>query len=141
MVRFEPSEEACDRRVVLALLRLDSTLLVAELSMKSVPAFNFARPRPDELKVTPWMLIDDLPVSLKVSFSVSPLSRLTPLNEASWEVVEIWSRMLLYWATRLARVVCATGSTTGAAGTVKVCVVVSVPPIAPPDEEPSVEDA
>src|SRR3954451_15765285 len=141
MVRFEPSAEACDRKVVLALLRFDRTLLVAELSMKSVPEFNFARPRPEELKVTPTMLMVDLPVSLDVSFRVSPPSRLTPLNEASWDVVLIWSRMLLYWATRLARVVCATGSATGAAGMVKVCVVVSVPPIEPPDVPPSVEDA
>src|SRR3954465_2318296 len=49
--------------------------------------------------------------------------------------------MLLYCATRLARAVCADGSATGAAGMVKVCVVVSVPPIEPPAVPPSVEDA
>src|SRR4051812_27239568 len=50
--------------------------------------------------------------------------------------------MLLYCDTRLARVVCATRSATGADGVVKVSAVVSVPPMVPPDSvEPIVVDA
>ncbi len=45
------------------------TLLVAELSMKSVPLVRFARPRPAALNVTPVMFKVDLPVSLNVSLS------------------------------------------------------------------------
>ncbi len=37
-----------------------------------------------------------------------------PLYEASWAVVVIWSRMLLYWLTRLARFDSPFGSCTGA---------------------------
>src|SRR5260221_13433920 len=61
------------------------------------------------------MLSVDLPVSLKVSFRSSPNSRLMPLNEESCAVVVICAMMLLYWATRLARVVCEIGSASGAA--------------------------
>src|SRR5260221_11683542 len=60
------------------------------------------------------MLSVDLPVSLKVSFRSSPNSRLMPLNEESCAVVVICAMMLLYWATRLARVVCEIGSASGA---------------------------
>ncbi len=64
------------------------------------------------------MLSVDLPVSLKVSFRVSPPSRLTPLKDASCEVVVIWLMMLLYWRTRLSRVTLADASTTGAGAVV-----------------------
>src|SRR5450631_1574142 len=37
-----------------------------------------------------------------------------PLNDASWDVVAIWSRMLLYCDTRSARVNWAPASATGA---------------------------
>src|SRR3954454_11665225 len=37
-----------------------------------------------------------------------------PLNDESWAVVLIWSRMLLYCVTRLARISWADGSLTGA---------------------------
>ena len=59
-----------------------NTLLVAVLSMKSVPAVRVDRPRPAELKVTPVMFRVDLPVSLNTSLSWSPFNRLTPLNES-----------------------------------------------------------
>ncbi|MGY3451238.1 hypothetical protein ACVILH_003580 [Bradyrhizobium sp. USDA 4353] len=67
------------------------------------------------LKVTPVIDSVDLPFSLNVSFSVSPLSRLTPLNEASDAVRLICVSTLLYCATRFARCVCAVASATGAA--------------------------
>src|ERR1700754_2049177 len=60
------------------------------------------------------MLRVDLPVSLKVSLRSSPFSRLMPLNDASCDVVVIWEMMLLYWLTRLARMVCEAASATGA---------------------------
>ena len=88
------------------------------------------------------MLNVDLPVSLNVSLSWSPASRLTPLNEASWAVVVIWARMLLYCDTRLLRTACAELSITGAAAVEKVSALVTVPPIAPPDATvPRVEEA
>src|SRR5512140_3232439 len=91
--RLEPKAEASDRSELLALARLAMTLLVAALSMKSVPGTRLERPRLAASKLTPVMLRIDLPVSLKVSFSVSPPSRLMPLNEASWAVVVIWAMM------------------------------------------------
>src|ERR1700676_1950140 len=60
------------------------------------------------------MLSVDLPVSLKVSFRSSPNNRLMPLNDESCDVVVICAMMLLYWLTRLARVVCEFGSASGA---------------------------
>src|ERR1700682_727635 len=124
MDRFEPKADAWDRSKVEAVVRAANTLLVAELSMKSVPAFRFDRPRPVTPKVTPWMFSVDLPVSLNTSFSLSPPSRLTPLYEASWAVVVIWSMMMLYDETKPARVVWATVSAMGADGVVKVSAVV-----------------
>src|SRR6476660_1560536 len=56
----------------------------------------------------------DLPVSLNTSFSVSPLSRLTPLKDESCAVVVICWMIWLYWATRLERAVCDTASAVGA---------------------------
>src|ERR1700676_4602073 len=79
------------------------------------------------------MLSVDLPVSLKVSFRSSPNNRLMPLNEESCAVVVICAMMLLYWATRLARVVCEIGSASGAPAVPRVGVTraaVSVPLIA-----------
>ena len=64
-------------------------MLAELLSRKSEPAASVDRPRPASLKVTPVMLSVDLPVSLNVSFRVSPPSRLTPLNDASCAVVVI----------------------------------------------------
>ena len=88
------------------------------------------------------MLRIDLPVSLKISFSVSPPSRLMPLNDASWAVVVIWARMSLYWVTRLLRMVWAVTSATGACGVDQVNAVVTVPPITPPAvNDPRVEEA
>src|SRR5258708_29823143 len=142
MDRFEPKAEAGVRRLVLAEFKLVTTLLVAALSMKSVPLVRFARPRPAALNVTPVMLSVDLPVSLKVSFSVSPFNRLTPLNEASCAVVVIWARMLLYCDTRPERRACADGSRTGTRPVEKVSAWGTVPPIAPPDATvPRVEEA
>ena len=128
--------------MVEAAVRLDSTLLVEALSMKSVPCVRFDRPRPAELKVTPVMFRVDLPVSLNTSLSWSPFSRLTPLNEESCEVVLICARTLLYWVTRLARVAWALASATGAEAVEKVSELGSVPPMTPPAAaEPIVEDA
>ena len=67
------------------------------------------------MKVTPVIVRVDLPVSLNVSFNVSPFNRLTPLKDASCAVVLICASTLLYCATRLARVACASASATGAA--------------------------
>ena len=86
------------------------------------------------LKVTPWIASVDLPVSSKVRFSVSPSSRLMPLNEESCEVVSICCRMLLYWVISPARVACAFGSATGASPSVPLKAwpaTVAVPVIAP----------
>src|SRR5260221_10640707 len=77
------------------------------------------------------MLSVDLPVSLKVSFRSSPNSRLMPLNDESCDVVVICAMMLLYWATRLARVVCEIGSATGAAAAANVAVPAAVRVTAP----------
>src|ERR1700694_1702119 len=87
--RFEPSEDASERSVELAEFSAVNVLLAELLSRKSVPWVRFERPRPARLKVTPVMLSVDFPVSLNVSFKVSPFNRLTPLNEASWAVVLI----------------------------------------------------
>src|SRR3954454_2218121 len=111
--RLEPSDEASVRSVVLALEILVSVALAELLSRKSVPEVSKARPRPAALKVTPLMFSVDLPVSLKVSLRSSPFKRLMPLNDASCEVVVICVMMLLYWLTRLARMVCDAGSATG----------------------------
>src|ERR1700738_1198137 len=51
------------------------------------------------------MLSVDLPVSLKVSFRSSPNNRLMPLKDESCAVVVICAMMLLYWLTRLERMV------------------------------------
>ena len=75
-----------------------------------MPAIRFDRPRPAPLNVMPVMLSVEVPVSLNTSFSVSPFNRLTPLNEESCAVVLICCSMLLYCATRPARVACAAGS-------------------------------
>src|SRR5262245_48241992 len=104
--RFEPSAEASARSVVEAESSDVSTLFAELLSRKSVPTVSIARPRPASLKVTPWMLSVDRPVSLNTSLSVSPFNRLTPLNEASCAVVLICASTLLYCDTRLARVAC-----------------------------------
>ena len=61
-----------------ALSSVVRTLVAALLSRKSVPTVRADRPRPVALKVTPVMFRVDRPVSLKTSFSVSPLSRLIP---------------------------------------------------------------
>src|ERR1700704_6462276 len=100
--------------------------------MKSVPLARFARPRPAALKLTPVMLNVDLPVSLNVSLSWSPASRLTPLNEASWAVVGIWARMSLYGFPRLRRTDCADRSMPGAEGVEKLTDDGPVPLIPPP---------
>jgi len=63
--------------------------------MKSEPTVKLARPRPGASKVVPVMFSVDLPVSLNTSLSESPFRRLTPLNDASREVVVICDRMLL----------------------------------------------
>src|SRR5229473_1607234 len=113
--RLEPSEEASERSVVEAWVSKVSCLLAEELSRKSVPAVRVARPRPAVLKVTPVMESVDLPVSLNVSFSVSPFNRLMPLKDESCEVVLICASTLLYCATRLERWACEFGSATAAA--------------------------
>src|ERR1700719_3980428 len=79
--RFEPSVEASARSESEAFCSDVSTLLVALLSMKSVPTTRLERPRPAALNVVPEMLSVDLPVSLNTSFSASPVNTLTPLNE------------------------------------------------------------
>src|SRR5258708_33112325 len=101
--RFERNADASEGGELEASLSEVSTLLVALLSMKSVPTGRLERPRPAELKVVPVMLSVDLPVSLNTSFSESPFNRLTPLNEESCAVVVICDRLLLYCETRLAR--------------------------------------
>src|SRR6202035_6019428 len=134
--RFEPKADASERSVVLALVSAVNWVLAELLSRKSVPATRVDSPRPASLKVTPVMLSVDFPVSLKVSFSVSPFSRLTPLKDESWDVVLICARTLLYCATRLARVACEFGSATGAgpvaalnAANAEPAVEAAVPPI------------
>src|SRR5580698_1392512 len=115
--RFEPRFEASERSRLEAPCNAVSTLLVALLSMKSVPTVRLERPRPAELKFAPVMLSVEVPVSLNTSFSVSPFSRLMPLNEESCAVVVICDRMLLYCEIRPARVAWAFGSTTGGGDT------------------------
>src|SRR5579871_1100094 len=132
--RFEPSAEASARSVLLAELSVLSTLLAELLSRKSLPWVSCESPMPPALKMTPWMFSVDRPVSLNTRFSVSPFSRLMPLNEESCAVVLICASRLLYCATRLARVACEVGSATGA------------PPVRPvngdvPVIAPIVEDA
>src|SRR5580693_2876455 len=112
--RFEPSAEASPRNVVEAALSELRTLLAESLSRKSSPEVSCDRPRPASLKVTPWMLSVDLPVSLNTSFRVSPVSRLTPLKDESCAVVLICASTLLYCDTRFARVACEFGSMIGA---------------------------
>src|SRR3981081_3227103 len=73
------------------------------------------------------MLSVDLPVSLKVSLRLSPFSRLMPLNDESCAVVVICAMMLLYWATRLARMAWEAESATGAVGVRPVKAVPTVP--------------
>src|SRR5882757_5633440 len=111
--RFEPRADASVRSVVLAEPSRVSALFAEALSRKSVPLVNEARPRPAASKVTPWMFRVDLPVSLKVSLRLSPFSRLMPLNEESCAVVVICWMTLLYWLTRLARMVCEAASASG----------------------------
>src|SRR6266403_5176773 len=111
--RFEPRAEACVRSAYDALVILVIVALAEALSRKSVPPTSEARPRPAALKVTPLTVRVDLPVSLKVSLRSSPFSRLIPLNEASCEVVVICVMTLLYWLTRLARMVCEAASASG----------------------------
>src|SRR4029077_7678461 len=99
--------------VVEALLSELRTWLAELLSRKSNPEVSVDRPRPASLKVTPWMLSVDLPVSLNTSFRVSPFKRLTPLKDASCAVVLICVSTLLYCATSAEREACEFGSTTG----------------------------
>src|SRR5882724_10965291 len=87
--RLAPKAEACDRNVTLAVLSDVRMLLVVELSVKSVPEVSVRRPSPVGSKVTPVIVEVDLPVSSNTSFSVSPLSRLMPLKDASCAVVVI----------------------------------------------------
>src|ERR1700733_2389481 len=115
--RFEPSVEASARSELEAFCSDVNTTLVEALSMKSVPAVRLARPRPAELNVVPVMFSVEVPVSLNTSFSESPFNRLTPLNEESCAVVVICDRMLLYCATRPARVDCAAASAIGCGDT------------------------
>src|SRR5436190_8226179 len=60
------------------------------------------------------MLSVDLPVSLNVSLSTSPFSKLMPLKDASCAVVVICDRIPLYWLTRLERIACEAASAVGA---------------------------
>ena len=76
------------------------------------------------------MLSVDLPVSLNISFRVSPFNRLMPLKEESCAVVLICASTLLYCATRLARVACEFGSATGG-GAAPPVNAEAVPPIVP----------
>src|SRR5207248_9442312 len=94
--RLAPKADACDRSVMLAVLSDARTVLVEVLSRKSVPEVSAFRPRPAGLKVTPLIVEVDLPVSSNTSFSVSPLSRLTPLNDESCAVVVICVMIWLY---------------------------------------------
>src|SRR5882757_11205546 len=142
--RFDPSAEASERNVLDAVSSVVSTLFAELLSRKSVPTAKVAMPRPASLKVTPWMLRVDRPVSLNTSFSVSPFNRLTPLKEASCAVVLICASTLLYCETRLARVACELGSMTGGgAVTPKKAwpLVVADPPNVPIVEEAASFDA
>src|SRR5437016_4447367 len=129
--RFEPRADASVRSVVLAAPSRLSALFAEALSRKSVPLVNEARPRPAASKVTPTMFRVDLPVSLKVSLRLSPFSRLMPLNEASCDVVVICWMTLLYWPTRLARMVCEAASATGAEAAATPVKAKAVPPTAP----------
>src|SRR3977135_2515775 len=79
----------------------------------------------------------DLPVSLKVSLRSSPFSRLMPLNDASCDVVVICVMILLYWLTRLARMVCDAGSATGTVAAPNV----AVPGVAPVVTAPIVDES
>src|SRR3954454_11212957 len=135
--RFEPRADASDRNWAEAELTLAMMALAELLSRKSVPAVSGASPRPAALKVTPVMLSVDLPVSSKVSFRSSPLSRLMPLNEASCEVVVICEMMLLYWLTRFARLVCEFASGDGAVGPLNV----TEPAVPPMVIAPMVDEA
>src|SRR5579871_3846112 len=85
------------------------------------------------------MLSVDLPVSLNVSFSVSPLSRLTPLKDASCDVVLICASTLLYCATSAARELCEFGSATGPE--IETALKPLPEDVAVPPSAPIVEDA
>src|SRR4029077_14317425 len=71
--RLAPKAEACERSVTLAGLSAVRTLWAEALSRRSVPAVSAFRPSPAGLKVTPVMVVLDLPVSSNTSFSEAPL--------------------------------------------------------------------
>src|SRR3984885_8792370 len=128
--RFEPSEDASERSVLLAAVSCVKTPLAELLSRKSVAVVRVERPSPASLRVTPVMESFDAPVSSNTRLRVSPFSRLMPLNEESCAVVLICCSTLLYCATRPARVACDVGSATGAVA-VRPLNTVAVPPIVP----------
>src|SRR5580698_3471542 len=141
--RFEPSADASELSVVLAVFNEASALLAELLSRKSVPAVRVERPRPASLKVTPVMLSVDFPVSSNVRARVSPFNRLTPLKDESCAVVLICCSTLLYCETRLARVACESGSATGAAAVKPLnawLLAAAVPPIVPIVEDAALFD-
>src|SRR5712692_6743521 len=76
-VRLEPKFDACERRVPSAVLRFLSAALMSKLVCKLL--VEAATPRPVELNVTPETDSDAVPVSLKTTLRLSPLSRFTPL--------------------------------------------------------------
>ena len=118
------------------------TLLVAALSMKSVPLVRFDEAETGRVEVTPVMFSVDLPVSLNVSLSVIAAEQVDAVErrvlrgggDLGQDVVEL--------AHQVAADRCADASATGADAVVKVSAVVSVPPIAPPAAaEPRVDEA
>ncbi|MNT74128.1 hypothetical protein D3C72_2129160 [compost metagenome] len=96
--RFEPKVEACERTEFRAVLSLASSASILSSLSRSASSSVVDTPRLAELMVSPslvWMSMDDVPVSLKVMASLSPRSRLIPLNEASSASLSSWSRSSL----------------------------------------------
>ncbi|MNL34368.1 hypothetical protein D3C87_1563370 [compost metagenome] len=80
-------------------------------------------PRLKALMVSPslvWMSIAEVPVSLNVMVSLSPRSKLIPLNWASSASLSSWSRSSLNWEERPARTALPATSVLAAAAPVRL---------------------
>ena len=108
--RFEPKADACERSVLERVVerrrawRRSSASLSKSASPTEVDAEagGVDRGRSPSTSLA-WMSMVEVPVSLKVSFSLSPRSRLMPLNEASSASLSSWSRSSLNCLTRFLR--------------------------------------
>ena len=89
-----PNVSVWARTAEIAALIAVSVAVTLLLSRNPVPEAA-DRPRPLELKFTPAIFSELVPVSLKRTFKLSPASRLMPLYEASPASWSICVRMLL----------------------------------------------